>query len=295
MNPSKASQEKKNKTLGHCRPIKSNKRGRDNSPDSKNKKKHKKHSELKEMAEAKMEEVNKVDNMDNRQLLTEMKSMMSEQMTKQIEEVNKSIKSMFAIQINEMKKSFEKTIADAMKLECEKMKEALNADVDNLTERLTALENKPAPTYAALAGASSSGIEKNIVLRNVPQEDGEDVMEKVQSVLKDGCQVENVNIEAVSRKKNRNKDKPGVIVATLENKEQQQLVMANKSKLNQQDNAHHNVFIHEDVSYEKRITSQNWKTFIKASHMDDKLEVKGNRVVNKHEQRKQRGAENRPT
>ena len=195
-------------------------------------------------------------------------------------EINSSMKTLFESQIDKMREAFEKTMTTTIKDEFEKIKTSFNEDIDALTARITALENRPAPTYAGAVNAAN-GTERNIVIRNLNEEEGENVQQKVEAIIKDGCEADNIVVEKVVRKKSKNKDKPGVVIATLQNTEQKKVVLEKKANLNKDNNPHKAVFIHGDTAFEQRVIGQNWRTFIKASNMEDKLEVKGNRVVKK--------------
>jgi hypothetical protein len=113
----------------------------------------------------------------------------------------------------------------------------------------------------------------------VASAEDENVKNKVKAVITEGCKVKNVTIEKAVRKPNRG-DAPGVIIATLENVEQKVLVLKNKNKL-KESTVHKNVYIQEDVPYEKRILSQNMRTLLKELGKDNVLMVKGNRIVKK--------------
>ena len=67
--------------------------------------------------------------------------------------MNNSMKDMFAVQIDAMRVTFENTMTATIKSEFSKIKDTFNADIDALTTRLTALEQKPAPT--TYAGATT--------------------------------------------------------------------------------------------------------------------------------------------
>ena len=79
-------------------------------------------------------------------------------------------------------------------------------------------------------------------------------------------------MEKAVRKDSKVKDKPGVIIATLENIEQRSEILKNKNKL-KDSTKHKNIYIQADVCYEQRIASQNLRTILKELGKDNVLAV----------------------
>ena len=114
--------------------------------------------------------------------------------------------------------------------------------------------------------------ELNIILRNVPERKNEAICDTVNAILKDGLRLRDVSVTKAERlyiqnseKGNKGKDrntKPGVIVASLRNKDDKRKVTENKKKLNDSRNRHECVFIHSDQSREERLQRSNLKTLI---------------------------------
>ena len=178
-----------------------------------------------------------------------------------------------------MRVAIEQSLTATLTHEIEKIKTTFSEDIDKLTARITVIENRPVPTFANQASIAS--VERNIVLRGVSESPNENVKDKVHSIITDGCKLNNIVIEKAERKTTKSNNKPGVIVATLENIEQKNRVLEHKKRLHAQDNAHRHVFIHEDIDYQQRVNGYNMRTFIKAMNLENDLTVVGNKVVKK--------------
>ena len=131
--------------------------------------------------------------------------------------------------------------------------------------------------------------ELNIVLRNVPERQNEVVPDVVNGILKDGLRLTGVSVKTAERIHSQRTDtqgternnKPDIIIATLNNKEDRQKVFENKRKLNETRNRHKGVFIHPDQSKEERQQRSNLKLIIDSvkSGNCDNLQLRGSRVV----------------
>ena len=131
--------------------------------------------------------------------------------------------------------------------------------------------------------------ELNIVLQNVPERQNEVVPDVVNGILKDGPRLTDVSVKTAERIQSQRTDsrgtvrnnKPDIIIATLNNKEDRQKVFENKRKLNESRNRHKGLFIHPDQSKEEWQQRSNLKLIIdsvKSGNCND-LQLRGSRVV----------------
>jgi hypothetical protein len=211
-----------------------------------------------------------VDKFDNRQLLQAMTLLMDnrwQEVVSKMSDMNNEIKGTFCTQIDNLEQKLTRTIQS----ELDNIKANFQDEIDNLTQRIVSLENVPPPAQTfAKAATPQSDTPRNIVLRNVPESAGGNVIDKVKAVITKGCKVRNVNVEKAVRKDSKVKDRPGVIIATLENIEQRSEILKNKNKL-KDSTKHKNIYIQADVCYEQRIASQNLGTILKELGKDNVL------------------------
>ena len=86
-------------------------------------------------------------------------------------------------------------------------------------------------------------------------------MNKVNKLLRDGLKLKNIKLTQCERKSSRGQ-KPGIIVATMENAEQKHEVMRKKSHLKNTSN-YKKVYIENDRSLESRVNESNMFTVLK--------------------------------
>ena len=131
--------------------------------------------------------------------------------------------------------------------------------------------------------------ELNVVLQNVPERQNEVVPDVVNGILKDGLRLTDVSVKKTERihslrtdtRGTERNNKPDIIIATLNNKEDRQKVFENKRKLNESRNRHKGVSIHPNQSKEERQQRSNLILIIdsvKSGNCND-LHLRGSRVV----------------
>ena len=115
----------------------------------------------------------------------------------------------------------------------------------------------------------------------MPENQNEDIKNKVNALFRDGLRLANVSVKDAERKQSHNDSKPGVVIATLKNKEEKQQVMREKSKL-KDSRRFSKVFIHHDQVPSQRNMSSNFRAILRASKMNNSnsnLSMRGSRVV----------------
>ena len=108
----------------------------------------------------------------------------------------------------------------------------------------------------------------------VPESNSENVLNKVKAVIVEGCKTRNITVEKAVRKKSTVTGKPGVIIATLENNEQRELVLKSKRNL-KEDEKHKNIFKHADMDYQVRVFNQSMRTLVKELGKENEIMVRG--------------------
>ena len=174
--------------------------------------------------------------------------------------------------------------------EIRKVKEDIDSRIsivkEDIYDEIKDLNDKVADLNS---GDSENKRELNIILRNVSERTNEHVCDTVNAILKDDLRLRDVSAtraERLSNQNNGNKEtdrstKPGLIVATLRNKDDKRKVIENKKKLNDSRNRHKGVFIHGDQSRDERLQRSNLKTLIDSIKQGDgaSLQLRGSRVV----------------
>jgi hypothetical protein len=118
--------------------------------------------------------------------------------------------------------------------------------------------------------------EKNFVIRNLPEGDKENIMNKVHAVLRDGMKLK-IEVDQAERKKSYREGQSGLVIVTCKSVKDKQLVMESKRKLGDS-RVYRNVGIDHDKSKLERDYSTSIQAIARAVG-NDRLKVKGNCVV----------------
>jgi len=117
-----------------------------------------------------------------------------------------------------------------------------------------------------------------VVVRNLPEAVNENVMQKVDSVIKDGLKINDIHVVSAERKDSRNDSRPGLVIAKFSTSEEKKTVMAAKKNL--RDNRQYStVYINHDLSREGRNLASNMRTLLSGVRRGQNLQVRGTRIV----------------
>ncbi|KAH3787237.1 hypothetical protein DPMN_165357 [Dreissena polymorpha] len=156
--------------------------------------------------------------------------------------------------------------------------DTLRADINN---DLDSLKGKVNSLTDAVPASQPEKEDKscNLVFRKLPESANEQLVDKLNGIIKDFLKIEDVVVSSALRIPNQNSQSsvPGLVIATFDNVGDKNKVLKAKSKLFK--NVHHDVFIHADQTKEERITSNNWHTIVNKANRGGNLSVCGNRVV----------------
>lgn len=158
--------------------------------------------------------------------------------------------------------------------EISKVKEQFKVDLNAVTEKV----NKMETSYANVVKANTdrTTYDDSLVIRNLPETETENVVNKVISVFKDGLRLKDIQVVSAERKKTANKKKHGVVVVKLQSSAEKRKVMEKKRELKQSRNFQ-DVFIENDIPKAQRLMNNNLRNIVKAIGMN-KLEMRGTRV-----------------
>ena len=207
--------------------------------------------------------------------------------------------------IEKLETNFTRNIAENMtkmmdikiQKEVSKVKSEITKEIVSVKNKVIEVENACAPLHAAIAEVKSDvssiksnmskmhksqnpektgDISLNIVIRNLPQTHGENVLNKVNGLVKDGLKIKDVSVMTAERKANRSDYEHGIVIAKCASANDKRKIMSNKRNL-KSDRKYSRVYIDHDMSREDRIMASNLKSIVKAVG-NNKLYVRGNRI-----------------
>lgn len=154
------------------------------------------------------------------------------------------------------------------------MRESVQEELQVLKERICAIEDT---TATPCTHAWEPDLSCNIVIRNLPEGKNENIVPKVNGLLKDGLKLSGVTVDSAERKKSFRRDIPGIVVATCRNRDDLSTVMKAKAKLADSRNFRE-VGIGRDKSKTERLYEANLRTLAKTIGQG-RLQVRGDRLV----------------
>ena len=157
------------------------------------------------------------------------------------------------------------------------LRKEFETDLDDMSEKiahLTSVVNKKTTSTPT----EDEPRKLNIVLRKLPESTNEDLNNKVNSLIKDGLKLRDVNVRSTERKQSFNESTPGV-VATLGSLEDKKKILSAKASL-RHSRRYKDVYIHGDQSKKERMYSANLRSLVNAYKSgDSNTRVKGSRIV----------------
>ncbi len=135
--------------------------------------------------------------------------------------------------------------------------------------------------------------ELNIVIRNLPEGQAENIVNKANALLKDGLKLKDIAVSSAVRKESFNRRYPGVVIATCRSADDKKEIMSAK-KILKDSRSFRDVYIMQDLSPEQRSQTANLKT-IAAAIGGDRLEVRGHRIIQRREGSNRPRGVNSPT
>ena len=179
--------------------------------------------------------------------------------------------------ISDSETKLQDIITSAVRKEVRLAREEIDEEISKIKREINSVREEAKET----AANADAGIDKRLVIRNLPESMEENIKEKLNSLLQDQLHLR-VQVENAERKNSYN-DRPGVVIADMKTREEAIEVLRNKRKLNDSD-SFRDVMIFKDKPLHVRQTEANLHTLINAVAAD-KLVIQGGRV-------QQRQAEN---
>jgi len=163
-----------------------------------------------------------------------------------------------------------KRVHKAMDERFDTLKADITEDIDTISGKVSSITD----TVQTLGAEEDRSC--NIVIRKLPETVNENIKDKVQSFIHEQLKLDNVEVSSAKRTTNDSMT-PGVVIATLNNKEACQKVLKAKSIL--RNSSFKDVFIHADQPRNERITTGNMRTLVRAINRGEFVSMRGNRVV----------------
>ena len=115
------------------------------------------------------------------------------------------------------------------------MNERLGDELDELRNKISKIQEDLHEREKSGAQPAHEGKkelrDRNIIIRNFPERDNEDVKYRVKNLIRDSLKLKDVSVLSAERMVNRNNPKPGLVKATLDSTASKQEVMRQKNIL----------------------------------------------------------------
>ncbi len=144
----------------------------------------------------------------------------------------------------------DRAFEEAITKQIDRLREEINKDIDDLSKRVAGVEK----SQQDCAQKQDNIMKKQndfehslkdykqhnereekksllLVIKNLPEREGEDALGLVNSVIKDDIKLPDVSVTEVERKKSYREGYPGVVIATCASRDDKRQIMSNKSSL----------------------------------------------------------------
>ncbi|CAC5385362.1 unnamed protein product [Mytilus coruscus] len=153
------------------------------------------------------------------------------------------------------------------------LKKDFNQDLRVVEEKINEIS-----VTAADSELKASGIDRNVVIRNLPESKSENLKLKVAALFTEGLKLSHIGTFGVERKYSRS-SKPGVVVVSCKTKTDRVEILSAKKKL-KSSRHYSNVYIQPDQTLQQRIEAENFRTLVHTLQtVTPNLSVRGSRVV----------------
>ena len=160
--------------------------------------------------------------------------------------------------------------------EMQKVKEQFQSELQTVATRMENIEKTHADMVKRKSIRDDNEDKFEIVIRNMPETEKENVLNKVNGLLRDGLHLKDIQFISAERKRSFKEGKYGVIVASLPNAGDKRKVLESKRKLKDSRNFR-DIFIENSIPKAQRLINSNMRNIVNAIG-NNRLEIKGNRV-----------------
>ena len=180
------------------------------------------------------------------------------EMQKTLETILSSIGSMRTElngRIDKLEEGLVEKVKKVVKEEVASVKTELDTQIASLSSELERVKGQ-----LEKCQAKGDSLKLNVVISGIKQTPQENIVDKVNRIIKEGVKSE-VVVKSATRKESRKEGKEGVVIATFSCEEDKQTVMDNKAKLARSEQYKH-ISIFHDRPYEQRVQRSNMKILI---------------------------------
>ncbi|CAG2247734.1 unnamed protein product [Mytilus edulis] len=157
--------------------------------------------------------------------------------------------------------------------EMKKVKKQFQKELKTVSDKVENIEK----SYANAAKQQPTSDEAiRVIVRNLPESNGENVLNKVNALIKDGLHLKDVKAVSADRKKSYKEGKYDVVIVVFKSMNEKRKVMDKKHNLKDSRNFK-DIFIENDLSKSQRILNNNLRNIVNAIG-ENRLEIKGGRV-----------------
>ncbi|CAG2217084.1 unnamed protein product [Mytilus edulis] len=218
----------------------------------------------------------------------DMRNMFGDMNTR-INDLERNLERKITVKVNQI-------IDKRVNSEIKKVRSEVNAVVDSLRldidEDLQVVEKKLEDFSNQITNQSTSNIDCNLVIRNLPESTNENIVSKVSALFREGLKVQITPINC-ERKQSRSTHTSGVVIVSCKSKAVVNDVMSAKYKL-KSSRQYSDVFIHRDQTVQQRIERKNFQTIVDVlKSVDPHINMKGAEVIASRFVNSKRSSENR--
>lgn len=152
--------------------------------------------------------------------------------------------------------------------EMKKVKDQFQKDLKTVSDKVTNLEKSYADVVKQKHVTDDDKL--LVVIRNFPESENENVLNKVNGLVRDGLRVKDVQAVSAERKKSY---RQGIILASFRNISDKRKVMEKKAQLKDSRN-YKDIFIEHSIPKNQRMINSSLRNIVQAIG-DNKLEIKG--------------------
>ena len=197
--------------------------------------------------------------------------------------------------IDEMENNFERKITEKLSEKISemidtKLKQKIDTVRDEVKTDMTAMQDKIQALEKTMKETNTGKTESNnrnkFVIRNLIYDQTEKdnnvvTINKVQGLLKDGLELQDITLKSVHRKETRGPH-PGIVIVETNSYDDKSKIMKNKRKLKTV-KKYENIYIDNDQSYETRNLQASFRTVLREMGKEKDYKIVGNRLVKKQQ------------
>lgn len=155
------------------------------------------------------------------------------------------------------------------------MNSEITDDMNKVNAKLTSLSSTHIRTSTQNQGQD---ITMNVVIRNLQESSHENTASKVNALFREGLNVTNIQVDSADRKSSHDSTKPGLIIARMQSKYDNNKILNGKYKL-KNTRQYSSAYINHDQTPTERSMSKNVRTILNAMKgRDANLSMRGSLV-----------------